>query len=469
MITKSARADAPVQFSEPLIIGKDILELLSSSMYIDPLTVFREYVQNAADSIDEAESQELYSGKVQPRIEIQLDPLKRWARVRDNGIGVPARAAARRLTAFGASRKRGSAARGFRGVGRLAGLGYCQELIMRTRALGDTQVTELRWNCLRLKELLADSSYTNTLEETVRDVVTVQKLSTSEFPAHFFEVEMNGVMRFKNDLLLNEDEVSAYLSQVGPVPFRPGFSLGRKIEAFLEKHGVGKSYQIFVNSAPEPLYRPHDETFRFSQYDDDQFEDVEFFSLPSISDGDAAVGWILHHGYLGALPRNLGFRGLRLRKGNIQIGAENIFEDLFPEPRFNVWAVGEIHSISPKLIPNGRRDALEQNSHYLNLQSQLTPAARKIAKLCRSKSQERQRNMREAVETKIVTLSPEETTLLNRCPRSKAAAYRELIELIYELRGGSARKLVSDLLNRITNSGKTQGQEQAVQLDFSAG
>ena len=37
-----------------IVIGKDILELLSSSMYVDPMTIYREYVQNAADSIDEA-------------------------------------------------------------------------------------------------------------------------------------------------------------------------------------------------------------------------------------------------------------------------------------------------------------------------------------------------------------------------------------------------------------------------------
>ena len=33
-------------------IGKDILELLSSSMYVDPLSIYPEYVQNAADAID---------------------------------------------------------------------------------------------------------------------------------------------------------------------------------------------------------------------------------------------------------------------------------------------------------------------------------------------------------------------------------------------------------------------------------
>ena len=40
--------------AESIIVGKDILELLSSSMYVDPLTIYCEYIQNAADALDDA-------------------------------------------------------------------------------------------------------------------------------------------------------------------------------------------------------------------------------------------------------------------------------------------------------------------------------------------------------------------------------------------------------------------------------
>ena len=39
----------PVPTPLEIVVGKDILELVSSSMYIDPLTIYREYIQNAAD------------------------------------------------------------------------------------------------------------------------------------------------------------------------------------------------------------------------------------------------------------------------------------------------------------------------------------------------------------------------------------------------------------------------------------
>ena len=37
-----------------IVIGKHTLESLTSGMYSDPYVVFREYIQNSVDSIDEA-------------------------------------------------------------------------------------------------------------------------------------------------------------------------------------------------------------------------------------------------------------------------------------------------------------------------------------------------------------------------------------------------------------------------------
>ena len=107
-------------------------------------------------------------------------------------------------------------------------------------------------------------------------------------------------------------------------------------------------------------------------------------------EGTAAVGWILHHGYHGALPDRLNIRGLRARKGNIQIGSEAIFEHLFPERRFNAWTVGEVHILCDcNLIPNGRRDDFEFNNHYSSFQNHLVPIAKKLRRVCREKSLKR--------------------------------------------------------------------------------
>ena len=40
-------------------IGKDILELVTSAMYISPLTIYREYIQNSSDAIELAQKQKI--------------------------------------------------------------------------------------------------------------------------------------------------------------------------------------------------------------------------------------------------------------------------------------------------------------------------------------------------------------------------------------------------------------------------
>ncbi len=53
-INISALTPSPKPIQESVTIGKDILDLLTSSMYVDPMNVYREYIQNAADAIDQA-------------------------------------------------------------------------------------------------------------------------------------------------------------------------------------------------------------------------------------------------------------------------------------------------------------------------------------------------------------------------------------------------------------------------------
>src|SRR5947209_11059459 len=110
---------------ESIVVGKDILEVLSSAMYVEPLAIYREYIQNAADSIDEARRTGVLAPKEAGNVEIDIDLEERTVTIRDNGTGIPAPEFESRMTSFGASAKRGTTARGFRGVGRLSGLAYC--------------------------------------------------------------------------------------------------------------------------------------------------------------------------------------------------------------------------------------------------------------------------------------------------------------------------------------------------------
>jgi Histidine kinase-, DNA gyrase B-, and HSP90-like ATPase len=372
--------------SEDVLIGKDVLELLSISMYVDPMTIYREYIQNAADAIDEAREHRLLEPGSPGTVAIDLDPAGRSVRIRDNGTGIRWGAFVRRLTALGASPKRGTAARGFRGVGRLAGLGYCQELVFRSRTSGEKRVSELRWDCRRLRTSLRSPDFNGGLTDLIRDVVSVRRVSPEGYPDRFFEAELRGLVRHRNDRLLSPPAVAEYLAQVAPVPFSPAFSFGSDITAALHPHVELGHLDIRVSGIEEPLHRPHRDRFEVGEGAYDDFADVEICEFPGVDGGVAAVAWILHHGYTGAIPAKASIKGLRLRTGNVQVGDATLLDELFTEPRFNAWAVGEVHVIDRRIVPNGRRDHFQPNVHFNNLLNHLGPTIRDIARRCRTSS-----------------------------------------------------------------------------------
>ena len=369
-----------------IVIGKDILELVSSAMYVDPMTVYREYIQNAADAVDAARSSGALTDVEPGRVHISVDPETRTVRILDNGCGIPFQDFGRKLTALGGSAKRGMLTRGFRGVGRLAGLGYAQELIFRSRVEGEAAVSQLRWDCRRLKAALRDPSDKTGVAELIQRVTTLERVEINDAPERFFDVEMRGIIRIRNDRLMSPFAISEYLSQVAPVPFSPTFRFGAELDNALSRHVDLGNLDIRIDDAGDPIYRPHRDSFSVDGKQKIAFDSLSFLEIPSIDGGIGAVAWVLHHEYEGRVHTETFVKGLRLRTGNIQVGDHVLLEDLFPEPRFNGWSVGEVHVIDRRIVPNGRRDHFEQNAHFHNLVNHLAPTARDLTRRCRTSS-----------------------------------------------------------------------------------
>ncbi|WP_326522950.1 ATP-binding protein [Sphingomonas sp.] len=367
-------------------IGKDLLELVSSAMYVEPLTAYREYLQNAADAIDDARRRGMLAADEPGRVEVTLDQRERVVRIRDNGTAIPRADVLDRLLALGGSGKRGTEARGFRGVGRLAALGYAQYLTFRTRAQDEDLVTEVTWDARRLRAALADPD-AGDLASVVAHVVDVRVLPAADSPPRFFEVEIGKIVRQRGDRLLDPVAVHAYLSQVAPLPFAPQFHHGAAIVEALRAVGPLAELQVTIDGG-EPITRPHRDAIDLGASTTDIHE-LTLLELPGMDGGLAAVGWFAHHDYRGAIPVGALAKGVRVRAGNIQVGDHTILEQIFPEARFNAWTVGEVHILDRRIVPNGRRDEFEANTHYANLVNQLSPIGRDIARRCRTSSTQR--------------------------------------------------------------------------------
>jgi molecular chaperone HtpG len=371
--------------ADSIRIGKDIIEILTSGMYTSPVTIYREYIQNAIDSIDMARSHGLLTERQHGKVSIAFDHHARSVTIRDAGLGISRRNAVPILLAMGASPKRGTQARGFRGVGRLSGLAYCRELEFRTKAHGENKIASVTWNCRALRERLADNAFRGDLRRIVSDVVSVSYERSEDAADHFFEVRLKDIARLRNDLLLNERAVSHYLAQVGPVPFAPEFSFGAAIEQRLAANSPRIPIDLTV--AGEPVYRPYRDEIAFPTTSHKvRIDGIEFLEFADVDGGTGAIGWLAHHDYVRSLPYTLGIRGVRARMGDLQIGESTLFDDAFKESRFNGWSIGEVHVFDRRIVPNARRDNFEINHHYYNLLVQLGPVAARITQQCRSAS-----------------------------------------------------------------------------------
>ena len=98
-----------------LVIGKYTLESLTNGMYASPLDLYREYIQNAVDSIDAAIEEKIERADYF-EIAINLEPEKSRISIFDNGRGLRRRDAVSTLVDIGNSRKRRTQNRGFRGI-----------------------------------------------------------------------------------------------------------------------------------------------------------------------------------------------------------------------------------------------------------------------------------------------------------------------------------------------------------------
>ena len=368
-------------------VGRQMVDMVTSGMYSDPLMVLREYVQNAVDSIDEAVNRRrLAQGK--GLVEITLDGRERAISVSDNGMGVSPNAVVTVLCSFGRSTKKEAKSRGFRGIGRLGGLGYCERLEFETRSPSNQRVAVVKWDGLGLGAATSAARGAKTLGEVIsRNVTVTLRKATGQDPAHFFRVTMRGIRRFHRDVLMNMETVRAYLERVAPVPFNyEDLSMADKIDAHLAPVSGYSCYDVRLNG--RKLFRPHRRVFAISASSTDEVQDVELLTFQGQDGQEIGRGWYAKTNHLASMPPRVGMRGIRVRQGNIEVGNEYFLADVFSERRFATWHIGEIH-LGNSLRVNARRDGFEQSADYEAFLEQTHRLGQHLSGLCRRSSKQR--------------------------------------------------------------------------------
>ncbi len=344
-------------------LGKYLLDSISVGMYNNPLMLFREYIQNSTDSIDQFRKDQKLKG-TNP-IEIDISGEDKSISIKDNGCGVKAAQAFEILHNIGNSSKNFTINKGFRGIGRLGGLGYCERLSFITKFKGESKYSKSVWNCAEFRKLINNNNKLSAYQLLKKTTEFSQEKYLGDHNHHFFQVQMQDV-RSTRDVLMNVPLVKQYVAQVAPVPFNKDvFKYSDSIERKLsDEIPCYSTYDISVNG--ENILKPYNDEVFIYKDKTEKIKSIQFIEL-SYNEKILAFAWLADTELKGTIKPISCVEGLRLRSGNILVGDQKYFEPFFRETRFNNYLLGEIHILNSELRLNSRRDDFEDNIVKENL------------------------------------------------------------------------------------------------------
>ena len=366
------------------IIGKNVIESLTTGMYENPLFVYREYIQNAADAVDHAVKSGVLQ-KGEEAISVRIDNERQEIIIEDNAIGIESAKAFSILRNIAKSTKQKGIDKGFRGIGRLGGLAYCQKLTFETSCKGEDVKSIVTWDAEKLQNLINDTEDKSSGEEVVKEVTSFDSKKEDK-DEHYFKVVMEDVNLGD---LLNIDEVTNYLQMVAPIDINSSFLYKKEIQKYMNEHQLSvDTYNIYING--DQIFKPYNsKIYSFDKAGNKKTAgnvyQVNYFNRKSASGEPLFWGWFSMTSLEGHIPSANLARGIRLRSANIQIGDSEICKKFFTstsDQRFSFYFFGELHALNSKLIPNSRRDYFEDNDICKEFENAVKEEFLKLKKYC---------------------------------------------------------------------------------------
>ncbi len=353
-------------------IGKNAIENLTRGMYEDSKIIYREYIQNAADQIDYAVKNSLFNEEL--FIDIRINKNGRNITIKDNATGVRQDMIESILAYVADSDKIKGEAKGFRGIGRLGGLAYCEKMRFITTSKGENQRVIMNWDAKALSKMLDDKNVKDAAGTLLQKIISYE-YEECLVDDHYFIVELLNITNENVDLL-DTEKVKEYIALNAPVPYDSKFYYKQKIYQYLEETGFPKNeYKIFVDG--EDILKPYTTTLfeRNPAGQRRKYDDVYDIKIKEFyNDNEELLAWMWYG--ISRFEKQIPFSqnetaGIRLRQSNIQIGNERTLVPLFKEARGNLYFIGEVHAVHKELTPNARRDYFNENIVRNEFEAQL--------------------------------------------------------------------------------------------------
>lgn len=349
------------------VIGKDLLKMLMLQLYSNPRCIYREYIQNSLDAINKAVKTGVLSNAKDGHVVITIG--KSDISIEDNGTGIESEKAPSVLMDIANSLKNGIDTAGQFGVGRLSGGGYCQSLEFETSAMGDGKAAIVVMDIEKLHTIIDDEHNNMSAEEAMSAICSIA-YKPVDIDEHYFNVNLRNVVN-SSDVLLNKEEVLAYIRQTAPIDYSVLFKSlinSSSQKSFVERHKAIEKIRVSVNDVSD-VEKSYGIKVKGSG---DDILKIRYFELPEHPKfGKMAWGWYAVTPFTIAINESNDENvGIRLRKHNISLD-KNILNSLFREARGNKYFYGEIFIANDNVMPDSGRQGLAAGEEADALKKQL--------------------------------------------------------------------------------------------------
>lgn len=323
-------------------------------LYSNPRCIYREYIQNALDSINDAVRLGILKRVKDGQVSIHISSNN--VIIEDNGTGIQSDCAVKYLTDIANSFKNGVTTAGLYGVGRLSGGGYCEILEFETSYQGEGIATIVSMDTRILRRLLDENQNEMSAEEAMCKICTTET-HEAEPDQHYFVVRLKNVIN-SADILLNKEDILQYIREVAPIDYCVTFNSlinSSDQREFVEKHKALDKIKVSLNETAD-IEKSYDLIVKGSG---DNIEKIRYFELPAHEKfGKMGWGWYAVTDFSVQISDEKDPNaGIRLRKHNISLD-KNILNAYFKEARGNKYFYGEIFISNDKVHPDSGRQGL---------------------------------------------------------------------------------------------------------------
>lgn len=364
-------------------VGKGILETITIALYENPIILFREYVQNSLDAHNKA----VDNGKSSIKdfnVTIDVDNEKQKIVIKDNGYGISSyKLFENRMLSIGSSDKGEDRTKyiGFRGIGRISGLPFCEKLTFKNKAKGLDEIHECIWEGNKYRDLLSNEDTDDDLQSIIENIVTIKKTKTAngKTSEHYFEVTLEN---YGNELIetLTDRNIIKKLVKMLPLKYEKDFAGAKIILNKYKKFMNGEKLERFmvpVKYNGKDLRKKYDKNYILGS-------DIVTWEIRDKRKKDGSLGdkmgilWFTFEKHLKS-NQNEEYYGILTRSKNVLMGTNDTFAQVADSSKEYITTYremvqglqgiyGELLINSDKLRDNSRRDWFlpDQHSIYLN-------------------------------------------------------------------------------------------------------